>query len=142
MAQSKSRPAARPTTFPFGAKIRSDRQATLIVRSGLTLSRSRAYDKRTAFGSESDSDREGDGNGKALCTAEGGATRKEKVLEPAVDTQDPRFNVALARGTAVLRAFDVDDQFLGNTEIATRARACALRAGPDRNLTVFKGGLR
>ena len=45
---------------------------------------------------------------------------KGEVLEPAIDTQDLRFNVALACGIAVLRAFDVDDQFLGNTEIAAR----------------------
>ncbi|MFO1108486.1 MAG: IclR family transcriptional regulator [Bradyrhizobium sp.] len=45
---------------------------------------------------------------------------KGDVLEPAADTEDSRFNIALARGIAVLRAFDVDDQFLGNTEIAAR----------------------
>ena len=48
-----------------------------------------------------------------------GHTRGEQV-ESVVDTQDPRFNIALARGVAVLRAFDIDDQFLGNTEIAAR----------------------
>ena len=45
---------------------------------------------------------------------------KEEPLERIVDTRDPRFNVALARGVAVLRAFEIDDQFLGNTEIAKR----------------------
>jgi DNA-binding IclR family transcriptional regulator len=48
------------------------------------------------------------------------ARAKGELLEHNVDTGDQRFNIALARGVAVLRAFEVDDQFLGNTEIAKR----------------------
>ena len=42
------------------------------------------------------------------------------LLERTVDTRNPHFNIALARGVAVLRAFEIDDQFLGNTEISQR----------------------
>jgi DNA-binding IclR family transcriptional regulator len=44
----------------------------------------------------------------------------EEPIERTVDNGDPRFNIALARGIGVLRAFEIDDQFLGNTEIAER----------------------
>ena len=42
------------------------------------------------------------------------------LLERTVDARSPHFNMALARGVAVLRAFEIDDQFLGNTEISQR----------------------
>ena len=42
------------------------------------------------------------------------------LLERTVDARSPHFNIALARGVAVLRAFEIDDQFLGNTEISQR----------------------
>lgn len=47
---------------------------------------------------------------------------KEEPIERTVDPSDPRFNIALARGIAVLRAFQLDEQFLGNTDIAARTR--------------------
>ena len=36
--------------------------------------------------------------------------------------RDPRFNTALARGLAILRAFELEDLYLGNAEIAERTR--------------------
>ncbi len=45
---------------------------------------------------------------------------QEELLERPIDPRDPRFNIALARGVAVLRAFELDDQFLGNVDIAKR----------------------
>ena len=46
-------------------------------------------------------------------------TEKEPI-DPNIDPRDPRFNIAMARGIAVLRAFELDDQFLGNADIAAR----------------------
>jgi DNA-binding IclR family transcriptional regulator len=46
---------------------------------------------------------------------------REQPIESAADSRDPRFNVALARGIDVLRAFELDDQILGNAEIAKRS---------------------
>lgn len=49
---------------------------------------------------------------------------EKKPLEHGIDSRDPRdprFNVALARGIDVLRAFELDDQLLGNAEIARRS---------------------
>lgn len=54
--------------------------------------------------------------------------RNDKVAVPdyaegvqlKTDDDDPRFNNALARGLAILRAFHVDQQFLANTDIAER----------------------
>lgn len=48
------------------------------------------------------------------------ARTRGDLLERTVDTRNPHFNIALARGVAVLRAFEIDDQFLGNTEISQR----------------------
>lgn len=45
---------------------------------------------------------------------------KKEPIEPTIDPRDPRFNIAMARGIAVLRAFELDDQFLGNADIAAR----------------------
>jgi DNA-binding IclR family transcriptional regulator len=45
---------------------------------------------------------------------------REELIERTVDPRDPRFNTALARGIAVLRAFELDQQFLGNADIARR----------------------
>jgi len=45
---------------------------------------------------------------------------REQPIERTVDPSDPRFNTALARGIAVLRAFELDEQFLGNADIAAR----------------------
>jgi hypothetical protein len=45
---------------------------------------------------------------------------REQPIERTVDPTDPRFNTALARGIAVLRAFELDEQFLGNADIAAR----------------------
>ena len=42
---------------------------------------------------------------------------KKEPIEPTID---PRFNTAMARSIAVLRAFELDDQFLGNAGIAER----------------------
>lgn len=56
----------------------------------------------------------------------GRPSRKDKVVLPdysegiqiKTEDADPRFNNALARGLAILRAFQVDDDLLGNLEIA------------------------
>jgi DNA-binding IclR family transcriptional regulator len=48
------------------------------------------------------------------------ARTRGDLLERTVDARSPHFNIALARGVAVLRAFEIDDQFLGNTEISQR----------------------
>jgi DNA-binding IclR family transcriptional regulator len=56
----------------------------------------------------------------------GRPSRKDKVVLPdysegiqiKTEDDDPRFNTALARGLAILRAFQVDVQLLGNLEIA------------------------
>ncbi len=45
---------------------------------------------------------------------------REQPIERTVDPSDPRFNTALARGVAVLRAFELDEQFLGNADLAAR----------------------
>jgi DNA-binding IclR family transcriptional regulator len=55
----------------------------------------------------------------------GRPARKEKPILPdyseglqiKIEDADPRFNNALARGLAILRAFQLDKQLLGNTEI-------------------------
>lgn len=39
-------------------------------------------------------------------------------IQILVDDPDPRFNTALARGLALLRAFDIDNPLLGNQELA------------------------
>lgn len=43
-----------------------------------------------------------------------------EALEIKTDDPDARFNNALARGLAILRSFQLDDQLLGNIEIAQR----------------------
>lgn len=56
----------------------------------------------------------------------GRPTRKDKQILPdysegiqiKTEDEDPRFNNALARGLAILRAFQLDEQLLGNVEIA------------------------
>jgi DNA-binding IclR family transcriptional regulator len=56
----------------------------------------------------------------------GRPTRKDKPILPdysegiqiKTDDEDPRFNNALARGLAILRAFQLDQKLLGNLEIA------------------------
>ena len=56
----------------------------------------------------------------------GRPARKEKPILPdysegiqiKTEDADPRFNNALARGLAILRAFQLDEQLLGNAEIA------------------------
>lgn len=56
----------------------------------------------------------------------GRPNRKDKVVVPdysegiqiKTEDEDPRFNNALARGLAILRAFQVDVRLLGNLEIA------------------------
>ncbi len=41
-------------------------------------------------------------------------------IELRIDDEDPRFNAALARGLAILRCFQIDQEFLSNAEIASR----------------------
>jgi DNA-binding IclR family transcriptional regulator len=41
-------------------------------------------------------------------------------LQSKIDDSDPRFNNALARGLAILQAFQLDDKLLSNLEIAER----------------------
>ncbi|VTU17453.1 Pca regulon regulatory protein [Variovorax sp. SRS16] len=56
----------------------------------------------------------------------GRPSRKDKIVQPdysegiqiKTEDEDPRFNNALARGLAILRAFHVDIKLLGNLEIA------------------------
>jgi DNA-binding IclR family transcriptional regulator len=56
----------------------------------------------------------------------GRPSRKDKIVQPdysegiqiKTEDEDPRFNNALARGLAILRAFQVDLKLLGNLEIA------------------------
>lgn len=56
----------------------------------------------------------------------GRPTRKDKQILPdysegiqiKTEDEDPRFNNALARGLAILRAFQLDEQLMGNIEIA------------------------
>lgn len=56
----------------------------------------------------------------------GRPSRKDKPVLPdysegiqiKTEDEDPRFNNALARGLAILRAFQLDQQLLGNVEIA------------------------
>lgn len=58
----------------------------------------------------------------------GRPTRKDKLMLPdysegiqiKTEDVDPRFNNALARGLAILRSFQLDEQLLGNLEIAER----------------------
>lgn len=56
----------------------------------------------------------------------GRPSRKDKIAQPdysegiqiKTEDEDPRFNNALARGLAILRAFQIDLKLLGNLEIA------------------------
>lgn len=56
----------------------------------------------------------------------GRPTRKDKLILPdysegiqiKTEDEDPRFNNALARGLAILRAFELDEPMMGNLEIA------------------------
>jgi DNA-binding IclR family transcriptional regulator len=56
----------------------------------------------------------------------GRPSRKDKIVQPdysegiqiKTEDEDPRFNNALARGLAILRAFQIDLKLLGNLEIA------------------------
>ncbi len=49
--------------------------------------------------------------------------KKTRPAAPAARRRrDPRFNTALARGLAILRAFELSDLYLGNTELAERTR--------------------
>jgi DNA-binding IclR family transcriptional regulator len=56
----------------------------------------------------------------------GRPSRKDKIVQPdysegiqiKTEDEDPRFNNALARGLAILRAFHLDVKLLGNLEIA------------------------
>ncbi|MEZ5660676.1 MAG: IclR family transcriptional regulator [Burkholderiaceae bacterium] len=47
-------------------------------------------------------------------------TNYAESLDIRIDDEDPRFNTALARGLAILRAFQLDDRMLSNVEIAQR----------------------
>jgi len=46
--------------------------------------------------------------------------RRKKELEPGEGEKDYRFNTALARGLAILKAFGPDNRPIGNAEIAKR----------------------
>lgn len=56
----------------------------------------------------------------------GRPSRKDKAVVPdysegietKTDDDDPRFNNSLARGLAIIRAFQIDRQLLGNLELA------------------------
>jgi DNA-binding IclR family transcriptional regulator len=60
----------------------------------------------------------------------GRPTRKDKPILPdysegiqiKTEDDDPRFNNALARGLAILRTFQLDEQLLGNVELAQMTR--------------------
>ena len=57
---------------------------------------------------------------------------REEPIERMADSSDPRFNTALARGIAVLRAFELDEQFLGNVDQVRRLPERQLLQVPRR----------